>query len=162
MAGCSPRFHVPRSLTPLPPRPLLPLPQEVLRLYKRSLALIRSKPRPTQADFRLFIRHAFRHPALSPRDVSAVEHALRTGTRKVELLENAGVKRVGVSGPMREWWEGEKWRPAPSSLSTTTTTTTTTTTEESKEPGKKARADDNDDNDEPRAVASGQRPTGAP
>lgn len=84
--------------------------QEVLRLYKRSLSLISSKPSSSQAHFRLFIRHAFRHPALSARDVSAVEHQLRTGGRKVEMLENQGVKSVGVTEEMKVWWDSQVWK----------------------------------------------------
>lgn len=71
--------------------------------------MIPAKPPATQPDFRLFVRYSFRHPTLSARDVSAVEHALRVGGRKVEMLEGDGVKRVGVSAAMREWWDGQKW-----------------------------------------------------
>lgn len=67
--------------------------------------MVFTKPPSTQPKFLLFIRFTFRSQAssISARDVAAVEHLLRKGSRQLEGLEEKGVKDCWVSKEMEEW-----------------------------------------------------------
>ncbi|CAL1713127.1 unnamed protein product [Somion occarium] len=88
------------------------LQKEILALYRRALRMVRTKPPPTQEKFRLFVRYAFKTQAtaLSPRDVSAIEHLLRKGRRQLETYEDSQVRDCWVSKEMYEWNERDRRR----------------------------------------------------
>lgn len=64
--------------------------------------MVRTKPPLTQPKFLLVLRYTFHAnaSAISPRNVSAVEHLLRKGTRQIEMYEDDAVKDVWVSSEM--------------------------------------------------------------
>jgi succinate dehydrogenase assembly factor 1 len=96
---------------------------EVLALYRRSviflsflrvlydfklysaLRIVHTKPPTTQPKFLLFARYTFRTQAssVSTRDVAAIEHLLRKGSRQLDGLEQTNVKDCWVSKEMEEW-----------------------------------------------------------
>ncbi|KAJ3509998.1 hypothetical protein NLJ89_g4919 [Agrocybe chaxingu] len=86
------------------------LQKDVLKLYRRALRMVRSKPAPVRAKFQLFVRYTFHDNAtkVSPRNVSFIEHLLRKGTRQVEAYEDPGVKDCWVSEDMMAW--DKVWR----------------------------------------------------
>ncbi|KAF9452886.1 hypothetical protein P691DRAFT_793671 [Macrolepiota fuliginosa MF-IS2] len=88
------------------------LQRDVLALYRRALRMVKTKPQSTQHKFLLFVRYTFHQNATSilPRDVSAIEHLLRKGTRQLEIYEDPGVKDCFVSRDMLDWHE--QWRKA--------------------------------------------------
>ena len=67
--------------------------------------MARSKPPSARPKFNLFVRYTFKtqSSALSPRDVSAIEHLLRKGKRQVEMYEDPKVRDCWVSQDMRDW-----------------------------------------------------------
>lgn len=67
--------------------------------------MVLSKPLATRPKFRLFVRYTFKSQAsaISPRDVSAIEHLLRKGRRQLETYEDSKVRDIWVSNEMREW-----------------------------------------------------------
>lgn len=67
--------------------------------------MVQTKPTTTRPKFYLFIRYTFKTQAaaISPRDVSAVEHLLRKGRRQLETYEDSKVRDIWVSNDMREW-----------------------------------------------------------
>ena len=67
--------------------------------------MVRTKPPTTRPKFGLFVRYTFRKQAtaISPRDVSAIEHLLRKGRRQLETYEDPKVRDIWVSNAMREW-----------------------------------------------------------
>ena len=79
-----------------------------------ALRIPPTKPQQAQANFRLLIRHTFRTQALaiSPKQITAVEHLLRKAKKTVEMWEASTVRDVSVSGAMREWENhaGVAWR----------------------------------------------------
>ncbi|KAI0781989.1 hypothetical protein C8Q75DRAFT_796005 [Abortiporus biennis] len=81
------------------------LQKDVFALYRRALRMARTKPPQTQSKFRLFVRYNFKTQAsaMSPRDVSAIEHLLRKGKRQVEMYEDPAVRDCWVSQAMQEW-----------------------------------------------------------
>ncbi|KAJ7600710.1 hypothetical protein C8J56DRAFT_847282 [Mycena floridula] len=89
------------------------LQQEVLNLYRRALRMAQRKPQSTRAKFDLLVRYTFRQRAssVSARDVSAIEHLMRTGKRKIEMYEDPSVKDCWVSEEMQEWSKSQKRRP---------------------------------------------------
>lgn len=72
--------------------------------------MVKTKPKPTQDKFLLYVRFTFRQNALSVsyRDVNAIEHLLRKGTRQLEMYEDTGVKDCFVSKTMIEWEEQQR------------------------------------------------------
>jgi len=76
-----------------------------LSLYRRALRMVRMKPDTTRPKFDLMVRYSFRTQASSvtPRQVSAIEHLLRKGSRQIEMYEDAAVKDCWVSQEMRDW-----------------------------------------------------------
>lgn len=72
--------------------------------------MARSKPPVARPKFGLFVRYAFKTQAaaLSPRDVSAIEHLLRKGKRQIEMYEDAKVKDCWLSQEMRDWEQRER------------------------------------------------------
>ena len=72
--------------------------------------MVKTKPKPTQDKFLLYVRYTFRQNALSVsnRDVNAIEHLLRKGTRQLEMYEDTGVKDCFVSKTMIEWEEQQR------------------------------------------------------
>ncbi|KAG6831941.1 hypothetical protein H0H92_006542 [Tricholoma furcatifolium] len=88
------------------------LQKEVLALYRRALRMVRTKPDNTRPKFLLFVRYTFHTNAssVSSRNVSAVEHLLRKGTRQLEMYENPTVKDCWVSNEMLEWEKA--WKSA--------------------------------------------------
>lgn len=64
-----------------------------------------SKPATTRPNFTTFVRYTFRTRAasVSPRNVSAIEHMLRTGRRQVAALEDEAVRDCFVSNEMLRW-----------------------------------------------------------
>jgi succinate dehydrogenase assembly factor 1 len=69
--------------------------------------MVNTKPPPSRPKFLLLVRYTFRVNAsrVSPRDVSAIEHLMRKGSRQLEMYEDHGVKDCWVSGGMLEWDE---------------------------------------------------------
>ncbi len=72
--------------------------------------MVLTKPPQTQDKFRLFVRYTFKNQAtaMSPRDVSGVEHVLRKGRRQLETYEDPKVRDCWVSKDMREWEAGSR------------------------------------------------------
>ena len=70
--------------------------------------MVKTKPKPTQDKFLLYVRYTFRQNALSVsyRDVSAIEHLLRKGARQLDMYEDTGVKDCFT---MIEWKE-QQWK----------------------------------------------------
>jgi succinate dehydrogenase assembly factor 1 len=105
------------------------LQKDVLSLYRRSvyrrpaadlhktildasaLRMVRTKPPSTRPKFLLLERYNFRAQAsaVSPRDVGAIEHLLRRGSRRIEVSEDPSVKDCWVSQEMKDW-EAEQRR----------------------------------------------------
>ncbi|EMD39940.1 hypothetical protein CERSUDRAFT_103849 [Gelatoporia subvermispora B] len=81
------------------------LQREVLSLYRRALRMVNSKPEPARPKFLLYVRHAFRTQAtaVSPRNISAIEHILRRGRRQLEMYEDSKVRDCWVSKEMLQW-----------------------------------------------------------
>jgi len=73
--------------------------------------MVKTKPKPTQDKFLLYVRYTFRQNALSVsyRDVSAIEHLLRKGARQLDVYEDTGVKDCFASKTMIEWKE-QQWK----------------------------------------------------
>jgi succinate dehydrogenase assembly factor 1 len=67
--------------------------------------MVRSKPENTRHKFHLYVQYTFHQNAerISPRNVSAIEHLLRTGRRQVEMYEDPAVKDCWVSADMIAW-----------------------------------------------------------
>ncbi|KAF5340681.1 hypothetical protein D9611_007477 [Ephemerocybe angulata] len=89
------------------------LQKEVLALYRRALRMVKTKPPPAQPKFRLFVQYTFHTNAksLSPRNVSAIEHLIRKGTRQIELYEDPAVTDCWVSQTMRTWQAANRVPP---------------------------------------------------
>jgi len=70
-----------------------------------ALRMVYTKPPTTQPKFLLFVRYTFRTQAfsVSPRDIAAIEHLLRKGSRQLDGLEQTNVKGCWVSKEMEEW-----------------------------------------------------------
>ncbi|KAF8599459.1 hypothetical protein BDV93DRAFT_449305 [Ceratobasidium sp. AG-I] len=82
------------------------LQKEVLALYRRALRMVNSKPPLTRPNFNILVQYEFRvRGAVSPRNVNAVEYLMRQGRKKLEMMEDRGVKDCWVGGEMRTWWE---------------------------------------------------------
>ncbi|KAI0648055.1 hypothetical protein C8Q79DRAFT_953397 [Trametes meyenii] len=83
------------------------LQRDVLALYRRALRMVRTKPPAAQPKFRLFVRYSFKTQAsaISPRDISTIEHLLRRGTRQIEMYEDSNVRDCLVSSDMVQWGE---------------------------------------------------------
>ncbi|KAH9854678.1 hypothetical protein C2E23DRAFT_883775 [Lenzites betulinus] len=81
------------------------LQRDVLALYRRALRMVSMKPPPSQPKFRLFVRYSFKTQggAVSPRNISAIEHLLRRGKRQIEMYEDPNVRDCWVSSEMTEW-----------------------------------------------------------
>ncbi|TFK24966.1 hypothetical protein FA15DRAFT_640420 [Coprinopsis marcescibilis] len=81
------------------------LQKEVLALYKRALRMVRAKPATSQPKFLLHVQYNFHKNAesISPRNVSAIEHLIRKGTRQIEMFEDPAVKDCWVSREMFDW-----------------------------------------------------------
>ncbi|TFL01841.1 hypothetical protein BDV98DRAFT_529805 [Pterulicium gracile] len=79
--------------------------EEVLNLYRRALRLVTKKPVENQHRFLLFIRYTFRTQAqtVRKRDMAAIEHLVRKGTRTLDMYEDPAVKDCHVSDTMRQW-----------------------------------------------------------
>ncbi|KAI0632126.1 hypothetical protein C8Q77DRAFT_1123937 [Trametes polyzona] len=88
------------------------LQRDVLALYRRALRMVNSKPPAAQPKFRLFVRYSFKTQAnaISPRDISAIEHLLRRGKRQIEMYEDPNVRDCWVSREMVEWGERNNGR----------------------------------------------------
>ncbi|KIK86877.1 hypothetical protein PAXRUDRAFT_693155 [Paxillus rubicundulus Ve08.2h10] len=86
------------------------LQREVLALYRRALRMVRTKPAHAQPKFTLFVRHAFhtQTAAVSPRNVTAIEHLLRRGRKQIETYESPSIKDCQISQAMRDWEQA--WR----------------------------------------------------
>ncbi|CAE6417522.1 unnamed protein product [Rhizoctonia solani] len=85
------------------------LQKEVLGLYRRALRMARSKPASSRGNFNILVQYEFRvRGAVSPRDVGTIEYLVRRGKKRLEMLEDPGVKECWVSGEMREWWDKAK------------------------------------------------------
>ncbi|EPQ54444.1 hypothetical protein GLOTRDRAFT_76958 [Gloeophyllum trabeum ATCC 11539] len=93
-----------------PARKLSGLQRDVLALYRRALRMVRTKPPVVQPKFRLFVRYTFHAQAraVSPRNISAIEHLLRRGRNQLEMYEQSQVRDCWVSKQMRDWEEREK------------------------------------------------------
>ncbi|KAI9454818.1 hypothetical protein HD554DRAFT_2149715 [Boletus coccyginus] len=72
--------------------------------------MVRTKPPHAQPKFSLFVRYTFHTQAssLSPRNVAAVEHLLRRGTRQIEMYENPSVKDCQISQTMIDWEQARR------------------------------------------------------
>ncbi|CED84907.1 Uncharacterized conserved protein [Phaffia rhodozyma] len=81
------------------------LQREVLNLFKKAIKISKSKPIEAQPQFLLLSRWSFRHPALTTRDVAAIEHQIRKGTRTLEMLSSPSIRKVNTTEEMRTWWE---------------------------------------------------------
>ncbi|KAI0372162.1 hypothetical protein BV20DRAFT_940170 [Pilatotrama ljubarskyi] len=88
------------------------LQREVLSLYRRALRMVNTKPPSSQPKFRLFVRYSFKTQAtaVSPRDISTIEHLLRRGRRQIEMYEDPKVRDCWVSSEMVQWGEQNRGR----------------------------------------------------
>ncbi|ELU37667.1 hypothetical protein AG1IA_08304 [Rhizoctonia solani AG-1 IA] len=86
-------------------RRLSGLQKEVLGLYRRALRMVQSKPLGARENFTILVQYEFRvRGAVSARDVGTIEYLIRRGKKRVEMLEDPGVKECWVSGEMRDWY----------------------------------------------------------
>ncbi|RKP36794.1 hypothetical protein BJ085DRAFT_509, partial [Dimargaris cristalligena] len=67
---------------------------DILHLYRDCFRAVRSKPKPAQTRFKLFIRHEFRKAEVGPRDFDAIEYLLRRGKRQLELYKDPNVRDI--------------------------------------------------------------------
>ncbi|KAH7336766.1 hypothetical protein B0J17DRAFT_718688 [Rhizoctonia solani] len=87
-------------------RRLSGLQKEVLGLYRRALRMARSKPAESRENFNILVQYEFRvRGAVNARDVGTIEYLIRRGKKRLDMLEDVGVKECWVSGEMREWWQ---------------------------------------------------------
>ncbi|KAG9092796.1 hypothetical protein FRC06_011786 [Ceratobasidium sp. 370] len=81
------------------------LQKEVLALYRRALRMVHSKPASSRLNFYILVQYEFRvRGAVSPRDVNTIEYLMRQGRKRLEMMEDRGVKECWVSGEMQRWW----------------------------------------------------------
>jgi hypothetical protein len=57
-----------------------------------------TRPQANRASWFLFFRHMFRHPALGPRDVAAIEFQMRRIRNMLDTYGNSSVQNVSVPG----------------------------------------------------------------
>ncbi|GBE84949.1 hypothetical protein BKA93DRAFT_734885 [Sparassis latifolia] len=95
------------------------LQKEVLALYRRALRMVNTKPPRVRPKFLLFVRYSFKTQAsaMSPRDVSAIEHMLRRGRRQLDVYEDSKVRDCWVSEEMLRWSQQDKGQTAGTSRS---------------------------------------------
>jgi len=91
-------------------RRLSGLQKDVLRLYRRSLKLVASKPLETRHHWFQFVSHQFRSAelggGLKKRDTASIEYMLRRGTKMLEQYESKGVRDVNLPQSDKRWEEG--------------------------------------------------------
>ncbi|GAA5820219.1 hypothetical protein JCM10212_006786 [Sporobolomyces blumeae] len=89
------------------PRRVTGLQRQIFSLYKRSLAMVRSKPLETRPAWFTFVSHQFRHESagggLRKKDVGAIEHLLRKGEKQLEMYSSPGVKNVVLPSESEHW-----------------------------------------------------------
>jgi len=95
------------------------LQKDVLNLYRRALRMVRSKPDSARSKFDLMVKYTFRTQAssVSSRQVSAIEHLLRRGSRQIEMYEDPAVKDCWVSQEMKDWSKAHSSRTTPVAVS---------------------------------------------
>ncbi|KAI0822290.1 hypothetical protein BC628DRAFT_1390370 [Trametes gibbosa] len=95
------------------------LQKDVLALYRRALRMANTKPLSSQPKFRIFVRYSFKTQAaaISPRNISAIEHLLRRGKRQIEMYEDPNVRDCWVSSEMMEWANKDPGRRGESATS---------------------------------------------
>lgn len=73
--------------------------------HPSALRMVRTKAPSTRPKFLLIVRYNFRTQvsAISPRDISAIEHLLRRGRRQIQVSEDPNVKDCWVSQEMKDW-----------------------------------------------------------
>ncbi|KLT40310.1 hypothetical protein CC85DRAFT_330019 [Cutaneotrichosporon oleaginosum] len=83
------------------------LQKEVIELYRRGVRNAMSKAPDQREAFLIHLRYTFRHPPLTPRDFTAIEHQIRRFRRTLEMLSEPSTQRIGLSDDMRYWWANE-------------------------------------------------------
>lgn len=81
-----------------------------LTLRFRALRMVRTKPPSAQRNFLALVRSHFRTQAhaVSPRNVSAVEHLMRRSQRMLDGWESATVRDVALTDDMARAGTGRR------------------------------------------------------
>ena len=75
------------------------LAKQALALHRDLLRTVRHKAPESRAAFRAQIRAEFeRHRRLDPRDILGIEHRIRQGRKKLELLRSPSVTGAARAG----------------------------------------------------------------
>ncbi|KAG8689551.1 hypothetical protein FRC11_001984, partial [Ceratobasidium sp. 423] len=75
-----------------------------------ALRMARSKPAHSRENFNILVQYEFRvRGAVNARDVGTIEYLIRHGKKRLDMLEDAGVKECWVSKDMLEWWSQSKY-----------------------------------------------------
>ena len=81
------------------PSRLSGLARQVLALHRDLLRATRTKAPEARLAFAAQIREEFeRHKRLDPRDILSIEHHIRQGRKKLELLRSTSVTRAARTG----------------------------------------------------------------
>lgn len=74
------------------------LQKKALTLYKQFIQMSYTKPLPNQAKFRLYSHQLFydNFHKINRKDFTTIEHLLRFGEKKLELLKNDSVKNINL------------------------------------------------------------------
>lgn len=71
------------------------LQREVLSLYRRSVRLVRTKPLETRDNWRNYVREEFgKHQKIPKKSFTVIEHLIRVGHRRVEMMLNPSIKDI--------------------------------------------------------------------
>ncbi|EGW30751.1 uncharacterized protein SPAPADRAFT_72684 [Spathaspora passalidarum NRRL Y-27907] len=71
------------------------LQREVLKLYRQCVRTVKTKPPSAQEHWRKFIRGEFkRYQHLTKKDFGAIEHLIRVGHRRFEMLSDPQIKDI--------------------------------------------------------------------
>ncbi|ODV68580.1 hypothetical protein HYPBUDRAFT_151996 [Hyphopichia burtonii NRRL Y-1933] len=71
------------------------LQREVLKLYRSSIRVVKTKPEETREHWRSFIREEFRKNQKVPKkSFTVIEHLIRVGHKRYELYLNPQIKDI--------------------------------------------------------------------
>lgn len=74
------------------------LQKRALSLYKEFIRMSYTKPKVNQANFRYYSHQLFQENfnKINRKDFTTIEHLLRFGEKKLELLSNKSVKNINL------------------------------------------------------------------
>jgi succinate dehydrogenase assembly factor 1 len=71
-----------------------------------------SKPPGARENFTILVQYEFRvRGAVGARDVGTIEYLIRRGKKRLDMLEDPGVKECWVSAEMRDWYLQRNKKP---------------------------------------------------